>query len=221
VSINWNLVVTGLTAAFLLAACGDDSPGGPDDVALVGPADLAVEDDTASSQSDVGPAADGVSFDTTEGQADVGSGDVAEAPDAQPVVDTTAPADVVVVDAVEDVQGDVSVDGPCEGIAFIGCCTADGVAKYCNRLTDELEVVDCVGEGAPGCGWLSDEAGYYCTSNKVGMSDPSGVAPYLCPGENCTDACAGRECGYDCGQRCGLGCAEGATCSEAGRCAGP
>ena len=101
---------------------------------------------------------------------------------------------------------------PCGGVTFFGCCNADGSVTYCDN--DALVTVDCATDKprSPTCGWVSDTAGYYCSSAET--SDASGENPYLCGGETCTETCDTRACGSVCGQTCAGTCGDGQACDE-------
>jgi hypothetical protein len=79
-----------------------------------------------------------------------------------------------------------------------------------------LESVDCVVDlGWLGCGWSSDIDEYDCSDEAT--SSPLSGLPWLCPGYDCANACAGKQCGYECGVACGT-CPAGAACNPDGTC---
>lgn len=107
---------------------------------------------------------------------------------------------------------------PCGNITYAGCCTSDGVIKYCEN--GQLKEMDCKKNGPPNekvCGWDAEYGFYNC--GYIG-ADPSGTYPYLCPGETCKPKCDGKECGSDeCGGECGK-CPEGTVCGANFKCDG-
>ena len=120
----------------------------------------------------------------------------------------------------DEASGTCSSADPCNGITFDGCCTADGVAQWCD--TDDsgqsyLASYDCSGIDTPAhwCGWTGS-LGYYCDDSQ--QTDPGGLS-LLCPGESCTKACtdADVQCGFLCGEDCGS-CGDGSFCNAEYQC---
>jgi sugar lactone lactonase YvrE len=104
------------------------------------------------------------------------------------------------------------VEGTCGGLAYQGCCAADGVLWWCENA--EPKKLSCEGKGP--CGWNVTDGYYNCATD--GESDPEGLHPMACPpGIGCQIDCADRECGDDgCKGSCGT-CDGGLQCSE-GKC---
>ena len=101
----------------------------------------------------------------------------------------------------------------CMGISYEGCCSDDGVAKYCDG--GQLFEIACTEN--PSCGW-NGEGGYYdCGTD--GNPDASGANPMECPVVGIPN-CKGKECGDDgLGGSCGT-CTAPETCDANGLCAG-
>jgi len=67
---------------------------------------------------------------------------------------------------------------PCGKITFQGCCDGE-VLMFCQN--NKLNIVNCIGEAQPKCGWNSSSAFYDCGTS--GGSDPKGKHPKTCPGK--------------------------------------
>lgn len=228
-----NLQAMAAAASFLLVACGDDKPAGECrvDTDCVSAAVLTCQVakcNTTTSTCEAAPAPDATPCATGNAclldetcNAGVCAGG------------TVKPADCGARECGSDSCGnncgdcldseECNSNGICEAdpldcgtIAYEGCCTAAGQAKYCNEGV--LETLDCPTNtnGGTVCGWPTDE-GYDCTTQAT--SDTSGTFPYLCPGESCGEnACGSRECGFVCGQACGTGCTGDEVCNADGAC---
>ncbi len=103
-----------------------------------------------------------------------------------------------------------TVDDPCLGISWEGCCESSTLHWCENDTVQSLECADA------GCGWNGASSYYDC--NQSG-ADPSGANPLECPGTECIPNCADKTCGDNgCGGSCGT-CGAGQTC-QAGICVG-
>jgi hypothetical protein len=104
-------------------------------------------------------------------------------------------------------------------ITDVGCCTGDQqVNKYCDN--GRILSIDCPaasGGDAPFCSWLTQSEYYDCGTAPEPDPAMTDAAPYLCPGETCTDSCTGRDCGTACGVSCGT-CDSGKFCNDGGHC---
>jgi hypothetical protein len=104
------------------------------------------------------------------------------------------------------------VESECGAITEEGCCTPDGILKYCED--GEVVTLDC-SDGGDWCGWNPDQEYYDCSTD--GTADPDKKFPYSCEAA-CTPTCGERKCGPDgCGGLCGT-CEEGQACSPDGLC---
>ena len=102
----------------------------------------------------------------------------------------------------------------CGDVDDLGCCDTLGRVVFCYQ--NALYCADCVGLGAPSCGWNAEYSYYDCGTD--GSANPANAESIVCPEVViCVPDCTDKECGNNgCDGSCGT-CDAGHHCQE-GKC---